>query len=202
MSTEQTTQKVLELVAALVGGGWPARAAAGLAPALALKGLGSHTPQGHHRQGLAAGLLVLALLLALLPPVGGIPLAAYVSVGLLLLGGVAALPVLVGLLLDRLAPWAGRHVLPLLAVERSRRLRQTAAVATSGVVASLALSVALTVMVASFRDSVTRWLDTLLPAPLYVRLAGGAAEGQAMPPALVAGVGLLLMGMLTGGRRR
>jgi len=64
-------------------------------------------------------------------------------------------------------------------------------VATSGVVASLALSVALTVMVASFRDSVTRWLDTLLPAPLYVRLAGGAAEGQAMPPALVAGVAAL-----------
>ena len=182
---------VLGVVAALVGGWWPARSAAGLAPALALKGLGSHTPQGRHRQGLAAGLLVLALLLALLPPVGGIPLAAYVSVGLLLLGGVAALPVLVGLLLDRLAPWAGRHVLPLLAVERSRRLRQTAAVATSGVVASLALSVALTVMVASFRDSVTRWLDTLLPAPLYVRLAGGAAEGQAMPPALVAGVAAL-----------
>jgi len=182
---------VLGVIAALVGGWWPARAAAGLAPAQALKGLGSTAPVGRWRQGMAVGLLALALLLALLPPVAGIPLAAYVSVGLLLLGGVAALPVLVGLLLDRLAPWAGRHVLPLLAVERSRRLRQTAAVATSGVVASLALSVALTVMVASFRDSVTRWLDTLLPAPLYVRLVGGAAEGQALPPELVAGVAAL-----------
>lgn len=182
---------VLGVLAALVGGWWPARSAAGLAPAQALKGLGGGAPAGRHRRGLALGLLVLALLLALLPPVAGVPLAAYVSVGLLLLGGVAALPALVGLLLDRLAPWAGRHVLPLLAVERSRRLRQTAAVATSGVVASLALSVALTVMVASFRDSVTRWLDTLLPAPLYLRLAGGAAEGQALPPELVAGVAAL-----------
>ncbi|MGC4365996.1 FtsX-like permease family protein [Hydrogenophaga sp. R2] len=182
---------VLGVIAALVGGWWPARSAAGLAPAQALKGLGSSAPPGRWRQAVAVGLLVLAMLLALLPPVAGIPLAAYVSVALLLLGGVAALPVLVGLLLDRLAPWAGRHVLPMLAVERSRRLRQTAAVATSGVVASLALSVALTVMVASFRDSVTRWLDTLLPAPLYVRLAGGAAEGQALPPALLAGVAAL-----------
>jgi putative ABC transport system permease protein len=72
-----------------------------------------------------------------------------------------------------LAPLVARRALPLLAVERSRRLRETAAVATSGVVASLALSVALTVMVASFRDSVTQWLDAVLPAQLYVRSTGG-----------------------------
>jgi putative ABC transport system permease protein len=45
------------------------------------------------------------------------------------------------------------------------------------VVASLALSVALTVMVGSFRDSVTRWLDVLLPAPLYLRGPAGAGPG-------------------------
>ena len=40
----------------------------------------------------------------------------------------------------------------------------------AGVVASLALAVALTVMVASFREAVTRWLDQVLPAdrwPLF-----------------------------------
>jgi putative ABC transport system permease protein len=42
-------------------------------------------------------------------------------------------------------------------------------VAVSGVVASLSLAVALTVMVASFRESVTVWLDRVLPADLYVR---------------------------------
>jgi putative ABC transport system permease protein len=42
-------------------------------------------------------------------------------------------------------------------------------VAVSGVVASLSLAVALTVMVASFRTSVTQWLDAVLPAALYVR---------------------------------
>ena len=38
----------------------------------------------------------LACLLALLPPVAGLPLAAYVSVGLLLVGGIASLPPAVG----------------------------------------------------------------------------------------------------------
>ncbi|WP_220432984.1 hypothetical protein, partial [Raoultella terrigena] len=47
----------------------------------------------------------------------------------------------------------------------------------------LALSVALTVMVASFRGSVMQWLDAALPAPLYVRAAGAAAgdDSAALP---------------------
>jgi putative ABC transport system permease protein len=49
----------------------------------------------------------------------------------------------------------------------------------AGVVDSLALSVALTVMVASFRLSVSNWLDGVLPADLYARSAGGAAAEQA-----------------------
>ena len=177
---------MLGTVAAVVGGWWPARAVAGMAPALALKGLGAPVAPGGRRHTLALGLMALAAALAWAPPVGGIPLAAYLSVGLLLVGGIAALPLAVGWLLNWLAPLVSNHALPMLAVERSRRLRETAAVATSGVVASLALSVALTVMVASFRDSVTQWLDGVLPAQLYVRAAaGGSSEGATLPPDLV-----------------
>jgi putative ABC transport system permease protein len=177
----------LGVAAALVGGWWPARAAAGLAPALALKGLGTAAPPVR-RHGIALGLVALAGLAALAPPVAGMPLGAYASVGLLLVGGIAALPLAVGALLQRIAPWVVHRALPLLAVERARRLRETAAVATSGVVASLALSVALTVMVASFRDSVTQWLDAVLPAPLYLRATGGGPDGVHLTPAFVAGV--------------
>ncbi len=67
----------------------------------------------------------------------------------------------------------------MLAMERARRMRGTAAVAVSGVVASLSLAVALTVMVASFRDSVTRWLDVVLPADLYLRATSGGAAATA-----------------------
>lgn len=175
----------LGTVAAVVGGWWPARATAQMAPALALKGLGAPAPKGTRRHTLALGLMALAAALAWAPPVGGIPLAAYLSVGLLLVGGIATLPLAVGWLLNGLAPLVARRALPMLAVERSRRLRETAAVATSGVVASLALSVALTVMVASFRDSVTQWLDGVLPAQLYVRAASGASgENNTLAPGL------------------
>lgn len=179
----------LGIAAALAGGWWPARATARMAPALALKGLGTSQQVANKGHGVALGLMLLAVALAWAPPIAGIPLAAYVSVGLLLLGGIAALPLAVGALLHGLAPLVARRTLPMLAVERSRRLRETAAVATSGVVASLALSVALTVMVASFRDSVTQWLDGVLPAQLYVRSGGnGLGDGNSLPPAFVQAV--------------
>jgi putative ABC transport system permease protein len=68
----------------------------------------------------------------------------------------------------------------LLALERARFQRQSATIAVAGVVASLALSVALTVMVASFRDAVSDWLDDVLPADLYVRTALTSASADAV----------------------
>ncbi len=158
----------LGVAAALVGGWIPARAAQKLPPAQTLKGLGlQHGAPS--RPWLALVLLAACAVLTMAPPVFGIPLAAYFAIGLLLVGGISALPALIGLLYDRLAPWLSRWLLPMLAIERARRVRSSAAVAVSGVVASLSLAVALTVMVASFRESVTHWLDVVLPADLYVR---------------------------------
>ena len=184
----------LGVVAAMVGGWLPARAAQQLAPAQALKGLGVGDAGGVSGAGGAGGagtrtgfvtalraaslgplLLVAGVALAFAPPLGGIPLAAYLSVACLLFGGIACVPAGVAALLKGIAP--PRHALALLAVERARHQRHTATIAVAGVVASLSLAVALTVMVASFRDSVTQWLDTVLPADLYLR-AGAAAAGD------------------------
>ena len=167
----------LGVVAAAVGGWLPARQAQRLPLAPSLKGLGAPPPTGR-RQTLSLALIALGAALALMPPIAGVPLAAYVSVALLLVGGITALPWAVAATYDVLAQRLSHRLLPLLAIERARRVRETAAVAVSGVVASLALAVALTVMVASFRDSVTRWLDVVLPADLYVRTADGAATGD------------------------
>jgi len=175
---------VLGVLAALVGGWWPARAAQALPEAQTLKGLGA-THAGRPRHGIALALLVAGAALASAPAIAGVPVAAYLSVGLLLVGGIAGLPWLIALAYDRLAPRVAGRLLPLLAVERARRMRGTAAVAVSGVVASLALAVALTVMVASFRDSVAHWLDAVLPADLYVRMAGGSGDAAALPTAFV-----------------
>ena len=182
----------LGAAAAVVGGWWPARAAQRLPPAQTLKGLGA-TPTSSTAHWISIILIAASALFALAPPLFGIPLAAYLSVALLLVGGITALPWLVALLYDRIAPYVAHRLLPLLAVERARRVRSSAAVAVSGVVASLSLAVALTVMVASFRDSVTHWLDVVLPADLYMRTAlpsGGAmaAETVYFTPEFVASV--------------
>ena len=166
---------LLGVVAALVGGWLPARAAQRIAPAQALKGLGMSRPA---RSPGVVGivLLLVGAALATLPPVFDIPLAAYGSVALILIGGIACVPGGVGLALASVAE--PRRALALLAIERARHQRDSATIAVAGVVASLALSVALTVMVASFRDAVTRWLDTVLPADLYVRAAVGPGGGD------------------------
>ena len=179
----------LGLVAAVAGGLRPARAAAAMPPAQTLKGLHTGTA-GQHRPLSSLLLLAGGVLLALAPPVAGLPIGAYLSVGLLLVGGITALPWAITALYDRLAPAVAGRLLPLLAVERARRVRETAAVAVSGVVAALSLAVALTVMVASFRESMIAWLDVVLPADLYLRAAGSAGGGDTVffDPAFVDGV--------------
>ncbi len=201
-------------VAATMLGGWlPAKQAAALAPAQALKGLGGTgmAPRSPWRGPL---LLLGAAPLALAPPLAGLPIAAYASVALLLLGGVACVPLLIDVAIEPLARRVRRAIpqgnagrlgsgpalgplarmlsspspLPLLAITRAHHERDAAAVAVAGVVASLALAVALTVMVASFRDGVARWLDRVLPADLYLRSAtqSSAADQAFLSPAFVA----------------
>ena len=166
---------LLGTASALVGGWWPARQAEGIAPALALKGLG--TPDsGLPPLWPGLSLLALGVAAAFAPPIGGLPLAAYVAVAALLFGGVALVPSAVHALL-RMAP-AVNSALPLLALQRARFQRRTATAAVAGVVASLALSVALTVMVASFRVGVSGWLDSVLPAELYARSAASASGAE------------------------
>ncbi len=179
----------LGTLSAVLGGWWPARQAERIAPALALKGLGM--PEGSAPPAWP-GLLLLAggAAAALAPPLFGLPLAAYAAVAALLFGGVALVPAVVHALLALMpnALSARSGALPLLALQRARFQRRTATAAVAGVVASLALSVALTVMVSSFRQGVADWLGSVLPADLYARSAGsiGAAEQAWLPTGLAA----------------
>jgi putative ABC transport system permease protein len=174
-------------VAAAVAGSWlPARTAERLAPAEGLKGLGLAT-SGPSRPHLGLALILTGALAALLPPVAGLPLFAYLAVAAVLLGGMACVaPVVRGL--TRLGlPLVRRHAGGLLALQRARHQGHTATVAVAGVVASLSLAVALTTMVASFRSSVSVWLDAVLPADLYARTASSAAAAESafLDPAFV-----------------
>ena len=168
---------LLGIASALIGGWRPARAAEALAPAQALKGLGSAAGAAPPVWP-ALALLVLGVLLAFVPPLAGLPLAAYGAVAALLFGGVALVPAVVEAMLA-LVP-SPRRALPLLAWRRARWQRATATAAVAGVVSSLGLCVAITVMVTSFRAGVAHWLDIVLPADLYARSAGSAAAAESV----------------------
>jgi putative ABC transport system permease protein len=179
---------MLGLLAAAMGAMLPARMAQQIQPALALKGasLGS-APSTRRRliHWIGPGFLLLGLALSFMPTIGGLPLAAYAAVACFLLGGMACVPQGVALMLSGVQPQT--QALALLAVERARQQRHVATVAVAGVVASLALSVALTIMVGSFRVSIAQWLNTVLPADLYVRISSSRAGDTAyLSPQFVA----------------
>ena len=172
----------LGVASAFAGGWWPARAAQGIAPAQSLKGL-STASGGDWPAMYGLGLIALAGALALVPPWRAIPWGAYACVGVLLLGGISLVPQVVSLLLKGFR--GASNPVAALAVARAVDQRNTATAAVAGVVASLSLVVALTVMVTSFRDSLIVWLDDVLPADVYVRAGPGASEGPVFLPLAV-----------------
>ena len=179
----------LGVIAAMLAAWWPARLAAQLPLAQSLKGVALTSvarAAGTWRNGFGLGLaitcLALAWWLALLPPVQGLPLAAYASVAALLAGGLALLPWLVNHCVALQARWQSTTQSPgplrLLSLARAQRMRGAAGVAVGGVMVALCLSVALTVMVASFRASVMQWLNVVLPADLYLRTSNSAQGSE------------------------
>lgn len=168
---------VLGLGAAIIGSWLPARDAARTPPALALKAGAEEDafkPLGRVWPG--AALLLLGSALVWLPPVKGIPIGGYLSIGALLIGTIALQPRIAHAVF---APFAqrversstSRSPTLLLAVTRIAQAPSFAAIGMAGIVASFALMIAMATMVASFRGSVDDWLDRILPAELYARVA-------------------------------
>ncbi len=156
------------IAVAVAGAALPALEAARTPPAQALK---AGDEQRLFARALtlkpSAALLGAALLLVFLPPVNGLPLFGYAAIACLLLGGILAMPVLSQKVF---------HALPLtgsastaLALAQLRGAPGQAMVSLAAIVASFSLMVAMAIMVASFRSSVNEWLDTMLPADVYLR---------------------------------
>jgi putative ABC transport system permease protein len=178
---------LLGIVAALVGSLLPARDAARIKPAVALKNLGDAVDPRRRPPILPALLLAMAGTgLALLPAVNGIAFFGYGAVGLLLAAGIAAMPWLARSLLAPLARRSFATPMATLAIDRLWGAPSQAAVALSGIVASVGLMIAMAVMVASFRGSVDEWLGQLLSADLYLSADGGTPLDPAVQARLAA----------------
>jgi putative ABC transport system permease protein len=164
----------LGVVASLVATFGPAREAASVPAAAALKA-GDEAPLAARTHGrvavafFAAGLCALAL-----PPMDGIALPGYVSIACLLLGAVFLTPSIAAWAFSRLrvdGP-AWRQV----AVAQLRGTARRSTVSIAAVLVSFSLMVAMAIMVFSFRMSLEAWMERILPADLYVR-AGSAVAG-------------------------
>ncbi len=166
---------VLSLTVGIFAGYFPARAATNNSPMIQLRAGAAERllkPVLHYR--VAIGLGVLSLVLALMPAIGGLPIAAYLSIAFLLFAGLAITPSLVNQSFSLCARFLlrdkSRDSSFTLAIWRLAQAPASAAGLIVGVIAALALTVAMVVMVSSFRDSVTLWLDQVLPADLYASL--------------------------------
>jgi putative ABC transport system permease protein len=113
--------------------------------------------------GLSAGLL-------LLPTFDELPWTAYGSIAALLCAGLLAIPWLTARLwgaMSRALFYLQVPAVLRLAVWRLAQAPAAASPLINGTVAAFSLTVAMMVMVSSFRNSVSDWLNVVLPADLY-----------------------------------
>ncbi len=161
----------------------PAREAMNVSPADAMaQGRREYIAGTHMRRDLliASLLEVLGVIAAQAPAIGGKPLLGYLATILIIAASAYAMPALVSFL-----SWATSGLLNrLVGIEALLAARSlTAALRrTSVLVAALATAVAMMVsvgiMVGSFRQTVVSWMNTQLPADLYLRPAGDPAADR------------------------
>ena len=155
-------------VVAVAGALLPALDAARTPPARALK---AGDDQRMFQRGSRAwpGVVFLAagVVLAQFGPVGGLPLFGYAAIACLLVGAIAVMP-RVSQIVFAAIPLSSRPWMAL-AISQLRGAPGQAAVSLASIVASFSLMAAMAIMVASFRDSVDRWLRDVLPAHVYFR---------------------------------
>jgi putative ABC transport system permease protein len=163
---------ILAITVGLLAAYFPAKAATAGRPTDQLRANSTERvlrPVMNHRIALIFSLA--SLVLAFMPAINDLPLAAYASIACLLFAGLALIPWLVQYCFSRLANglshWQNQPSSLTFAVWRLAQAPASAAGLIAGVVAAMALTVAMVIMVASFRDSMIQWLDQVLPADLY-----------------------------------
>jgi putative ABC transport system permease protein len=169
-----------------IGGAWlPAREAATVSPAQALKaGDDSALLGGHGHPKLGVGALAASLAACFIPPLAGLPVGGYLAIACLLAGSVMLLPTIASGI-ARVLPRHGR-VPARLAAARLGAAPGHAVVAAADVLTSVALAASMAIMVASFRNSVDQWLHQILPADLYLRAGAVVRTSGFLDPQLQA----------------
>jgi putative ABC transport system permease protein len=177
----------------------PAREAMNVPPTEAMsRGAHEHRAQLRWKRWLAGAAAAGALALAAsqMPAVNGFPLGGYVAALLAVSSAALAAPALV-LAVNRLLRAATRRRAESLLASRglTASLSRTSVV-VSALATAIAMMASVGIMVGSFRETVSVWLDQQLQADLHVRAAVRPAPGE-FPPvdARVAGIAESLPGV-------
>jgi putative ABC transport system permease protein len=159
---------LIGIFVAAIGAWAPARSAARQPPARALKGGdGDYQVAARTSWRLGVALIVCGAAMALLRPVGGLPVFGYAAIAALLFGAVLLVPVLTMQGLG-LAPRTHRVVFDT-AVAQLRENVALSALSLASIIVSFSLMVAMAIMIYSFRVSFEHWLIKLLPADMQLR---------------------------------
>ena len=178
--------------ATVLAGAWlPASDAAGVDPVDSLS-LGAHPAlaqaRAPHRAWLGVGALVLGALCAWYALHGGRPPWSFVS-AFFVLGGFAFFSPMATWIFGALAARAQRLDLTWrLAADHLRQSIHRNSVTVAALAAAVAMSVALMVMIFSFRSSVDAWIHHGIVADLFIAPASNEVIGReaAVPPAAIA----------------
>ena len=161
----------------------PARNAAAEPPAPALKAADVTETMASRRPawpGLA--LLIIAGPLSMIPAVDDLPLGGYAAVAAVLSGALWLVP----FVSERLLAWLPgvRNAVALVAIQQLRGVNNQLGISIAAIVVSFSLMAAMLIMIGSFRGSLERWLDDILPADVYMRAGGAGQSGFIDPVAL------------------
>lgn len=166
------------LGAALLAAWLPAREAAAVEPARILHRESNNrvfAPRLDYCCWLSAGLLTAAALAGWAALAGGPKFLGFLSAGLVLAGFSAMVPI-GAQVVARTARRAGGVMVRLAADHFARSLHRNG-VTIAALSAAVAMAVAVTVMIHSFRASVVRWVGNTLTADLYVAPAANEVGG-------------------------
>jgi putative ABC transport system permease protein len=128
----------------------------------------------------ALALALAAAAASRIPPIGVKPIFGYVAILLAVTAGVFAIPAFVDASMRATSDFLGKvlGVEALLAGRSlSGSLRRTS-VLVGALCTAVAMMTAVGIMVGSFRQTVVTWMDSELPADLYLRPAGNPAADQ------------------------
>jgi len=175
---------------------FPAREAMDVAPTEAMsRGAHEHHARLRWRRGLAwsAVCAVLALAASQAAPVDGFPLGGYAAALLSVAAAAMAAPAVVLAVNRATRALVRRRVVGLLASRSLTASLSRTSVVVGALATAIAMMASVGLMVGSFRETVSLWLDVQLRADLYVRASMPATAAQYPPlpaevPAILAAI--------------